>query len=253
MAMQSLVLPAFAQDQPQATQPNQAQSADPIVQAQWSALVDAASNAQKSQGANQSYDSSLLPPSPRSGGVDIIDESMKYHNSGMQPTGTSPSSQMGPRNNFNTYGMQNGMANGGMNAMGGMNGMNATNGMNAMGGMNNGMSNNFVMPAAGNPMQNQMLQNQMLQNQMLQNQMLQNQNQMLQNQLMQNQMIMNSGINNNMSNNGSGDGLNTQAIGALGAATMLGVFMQKGGVGGMLQDMGWDGSRHIRGSSIGGY
>lgn len=43
-----------------------------------------------------------------------------------------------------------------------------------------------------------------------------------------------------------------QTIGVLGAAAILGVFMQRGGIGGVLQDIGWDNRRHIRGPG-GGY
>jgi len=253
MSLQWLVAPAFADDASQGA--SSGQSADPIVQAQWSALVDAASNAQNgadsSSGAptnlngGAGYDSSLLVPPPATRGVDIISESMKYHNSAMQHFNSQGNGGMqygqvqNAQNNFNAYGMQNGMTSmsmNGMNSMNVMGGMNSMNGMNGM--MSNGMSNNFVMPAGGNPMHNQMMQSQMMGNGcMHQGHCCGHGN----------------GMNRGMMSNGSSDGLNTQAIGALGAATLMGVFMQKGGVGGILQDMGWDGSRHVRGSSIGGY
>lgn len=270
MSLQWLVLPAFADDVSQGAATGQ--SADPIVQAQWSALVDAASNAQNrtngSTGApanlngGASYNSSLLVPQPATRGVDIINESMKYHNSSsMQPFNSQMNggmlgnySQMqNGQNSFNSYGMQVGMSsmnsmnngiNGGMNSING--GMNAMGGINSMNGMmNKGMSNNFVMPAGGNPMQGQMMQSQMMGNGCM------HQGHCCHGNGMNN--AMNGMMNNGMMNNGSSDGLNTQAIGALGAATLMGVFMQKGGVGGILQDMGWDNNRHTRGSSIGGY
>lgn len=257
MSLQWLVAPAYADDVSQGG--SSGQSADPIVQAQWSALVDAASNAnngaESSSGApanltgGASYDSSLLVPPPATRGVDIINESMKYHNSSMQPfnnqgNGGMPGSYsqvQNNHNNFNAYGMQTGISSMSVN---GMNSMNAMGGMNSMNGMmNNGMSNNFVMPAGGNPMQNQMMQSQMM-----------GSGCMHQGHCCGHGNGMNRGMmNNGMMSNGSSDGLNTQAIGALGAATLMGVFMQKGGVGGILQDIGWDGSRHVRGSSIGGY
>ncbi len=48
-----------------------------------------------------------------------------------------------------------------------------------------------------------------------------------------------------------GGGLNTQAIGAIGAAALVGTFLQSGGVGGMLRSVGWDNKRHVRGAAIG--
>jgi hypothetical protein len=276
LSLQWLVTPAFAEDASQGVSPNQSQAADPIVQAQWSALVEAANNAQKGSSTgglsgSASYDSSLLVPQPpTSNGVDIINESMKYHNSAaMQPFNNQMNGGMlgnygqmqngAGQINFNAYGMQNGInsmnSSNGMNAMG-MNGMGMSGMNNGM--MNNGMSNNpmrgagnFVMPAGGNPMA--------MQGQMMngcptcihQSHCCGHGNGM--NSGMMNSGMMNNGMMNNGMSNGSQDGINTQALGVMGAATLMGVFMQKGGVGGILQDMNWDGSRHVRGSSIGGY
>lgn len=50
-----------------------------------------------------------------------------------------------------------------------------------------------------------------------------------------------------------GKGVSTQAIGAIGAAALLGTFITNGGVGGMMKSVGWNNTRHIRGASIGGY
>ncbi len=49
----------------------------------------------------------------------------------------------------------------------------------------------------------------------------------------------------------SGGGLNTQAIGAIGAAALVGTFLQSGGVGGMLRSAGWNNKRQVRGGAIG--
>lgn len=58
-------------------------------------------------------------------------------------------------------------------------------------------------------------------------------------------------------NSPGGTGLNTplnsRAIGAIGAAALVGTFLGNGGVGGMIKSVGWDNSRHTRGMSIGGY
>lgn len=48
-----------------------------------------------------------------------------------------------------------------------------------------------------------------------------------------------------------GKGVSTQAIGAIGAAALLGTFITNGGVGGMMKSVGWNNTRHIRGASIG--
>ena len=50
---------------------------------------------------------------------------------------------------------------------------------------------------------------------------------------------------------GGGGGMNTQAIGAVGAAALLGTFLTNGGVGGMMKSVGWDNSRHMRGAVAG--
>lgn len=60
---------------------------------------------------------------------------------------------------------------------------------------------------------------------------------------------MQSGVQNNV----LGTGLNTQQVGVMGAAALMGVYLQQGGLGGMLKSVGWDGKRHIMGQSIGGY
>ena len=61
----------------------------------------------------------------------------------------------------------------------------------------------------------------------------------------------------NSASNAGGTGLNTplntRAIGAIGAAALVGTFLGNGGVGGMIKSVGWDNSRHTRGMSIGGY
>ena len=44
-----------------------------------------------------------------------------------------------------------------------------------------------------------------------------------------------------------------KAVGVVGAAALLGVFVKSGGLKGVTQSMGIDNHRHIRGSSIGGY
>lgn len=44
-----------------------------------------------------------------------------------------------------------------------------------------------------------------------------------------------------------------KAIGVVGAAALMGMFVKNGGIGGLTRSMGWDNKRHIRGSSIGGY
>lgn len=63
--------------------------------------------------------------------------------------------------------------------------------------------------------------------------------------------------NANAGSNNGGTGLNTplnsRAIGAIGAAALVGTFLGNGGVGGMIKSVGWDNSRHTRGMSIGGY
>lgn len=48
-----------------------------------------------------------------------------------------------------------------------------------------------------------------------------------------------------------GSGINTQAVGAMGAAALLGTFLTNGGVGGMMKSVGWDNSRHMRGAVAG--
>lgn len=50
-------------------------------------------------------------------------------------------------------------------------------------------------------------------------------------------------------NNGQ---MNTQIIGAVGAAVMLGSFIQNGGIGGVMRSVGWDNRRRILGPG-GGY
>jgi hypothetical protein len=47
--------------------------------------------------------------------------------------------------------------------------------------------------------------------------------------------------------------ISSRAVGAIGAAVLMGSFLQNGGVGGMLRSVGWDNKRHIMGPSIGGY
>ncbi|MDZ4835858.1 MAG: hypothetical protein SGJ27_18930 [Candidatus Melainabacteria bacterium] len=60
---------------------------------------------------------------------------------------------------------------------------------------------------------------------------------------------------NGQSSNASANGgqISTRAIGAIGAAALVGTFLGNGGVGGMMKSTGWDNSRHTRGMSIGGY
>ncbi len=59
---------------------------------------------------------------------------------------------------------------------------------------------------------------------------------------------------NGLSGSGSGAGgqISTRAIGAIGAAALVGTFLGNGGVGGVMKSVGWDNSRHTRGMSIGG-
>lgn len=59
--------------------------------------------------------------------------------------------------------------------------------------------------------------------------------------------------NSTANNTGLNAPLNTRAIGAIGAAALVGTFLSNGGVGGMIKSVGWDNSRHTRGMSIGGY
>lgn len=54
-------------------------------------------------------------------------------------------------------------------------------------------------------------------------------------------------------NNADGGQISTRAIGAIGAAALMGTFLSNGGIGGMMKSVGLDNSRHIRGASIGGY
>lgn len=44
-----------------------------------------------------------------------------------------------------------------------------------------------------------------------------------------------------------------KAVGVMGAAALVGVFVKSGGLKGVTRSMGWDNRRRIRGSSIGGY
>lgn len=67
-----------------------------------------------------------------------------------------------------------------------------------------------------------------------------------------------SHISGNSGNGGDaaaigGGQISTRAIGAIGAAALVGTFLSNGGVGGMIKSVGWDNSRHTRGMSIGGY
>ena len=48
-------------------------------------------------------------------------------------------------------------------------------------------------------------------------------------------------------------GVDSKTIGIVGATALMGSFISNGGVGGMLKSVGWDNKRHIRGQSIGGY
>ncbi len=132
-------------------------------------------------------------------------------------------------------GMNNGMVgmNNGMSCNGMMN-----NGMNSMnGGMNTGMMQNGFSNDMSNGMQNGMPNG------------------------------MPNGMSNGMSNgmNNSGGGIvqsigncimsdpkmMQRAVGAAGAAALLGVFVGNGGVGGLMRSAGMDNTRHIRGSVVG--
>ncbi len=129
-------------------------------------------------------------------GVDILDESMKYHNNGCSNNFTTPNMMMNGNASYGQMMPQNGTMIGG----------------NQMATPCYSLNNcTVVMPGAAMP----------------------------------NQMQMQNGM--------SGNGLNTQAIGVMGAAALMGVYLQNGGLGGMLKSVGWDNKFHISGQSIGGY
>jgi len=130
-------------------------------------------------------------------GVDILDESLKYHN--IQPR---------------TYGMQmNGMQNGMQ-----MNGMqnNMQNGM--MGNNTSGQNFGACQHNTG---------------------------------CGGNHRNGNTAQNNSASTNSGGGQISTQAIGAIGAAALVGTFLSNGGIGGMLKSVGWNNTRQVRGAAIG--
>ncbi len=159
----------------------------------------------------------------------------------------SQNTQLGQTGMFNNAGATNGMNNGMMQngfsndmsngmSIGGTNynmsgmmnhGMNAMNGMN---GMNSGMNNGMLQNGFSNDMTNGMA----------------------------------NGMSNGMNNSSGGivqsigncimsdPKMMQRAVGAAGAAALLGVFVGNGGVGGLMRSAGMDNTRHIRGPG-GGY
>ncbi len=163
----------------------------------------------------------------------------------------SQNTQLGQPGMFNNGAQNNGMGNGINGGMAGING--GMTGMNnGMAGMNKGM--------AGTGINNNM-------NGMMNNGM-NGMNGGMNNGMMQNGFAndtsngMPNGMSNGMNNNGGGivqsigncimsdPKMMQRAVGAAGAAALLGVFVGNGGVGGLMRSAGMDNTRHIRGSVV---
>ncbi|MBX3076631.1 hypothetical protein KF707_10910 [Candidatus Obscuribacterales bacterium] len=130
----------------------------------------------------------FVPGTPGEPGVDILDESLKYHNMGVQNPALS--------SNFNQSPQANGFSGGNQNS--------------AAGNSNASLMSKPLFGSAG--------------------------------------LFQTAGAPP-VSTNGGGSGINSQAVGAIGAAALLGTFLTNGGVGGMIKSVGWDNSRHMRGAS----
>ncbi len=130
----------------------------------------------------------FVPGTPGEPGVDILDESLKYHNMGAQNPALS--------SNFNQSPQANGFSGGNQNS--------------AAGNSNASLMSKPLFGSAG--------------------------------------LFQTAGAPP-ASTNGGGSGINSQAVGAIGAAALLGTFLTNGGVGGMIKSVGWDNSRHMRGAS----
>lgn len=130
----------------------------------------------------------FVPGTPGEPGVDILDESLKYHNMGAQNPALS--------SNFNQSPQANGFSGGNQNS--------------AAGNSNANLMSKPLFGSAG--------------------------------------LFQTAGAPP-ASTNGGGSGINSQAVGAIGAAALLGTFLTNGGVGGMIKSVGWDNSRHMRGAS----
>lgn len=130
----------------------------------------------------------FVPGTPGEPGVDILDESLKYHNMGAQNPALS--------SNFNQSPQANGFSGGNQNT--------------AAGNSNASLMSKPLFGSAG--------------------------------------LFQTAGAPP-VSTNGGGSGINSQAVGAIGAAALLGTFLSNGGVGGMIKSVGWDNSRHMRGAS----
>lgn len=155
------------------------------------------------------------PPPPEitqanTGGVDILDESLKFHAqvNTFNPPNLQPQLQCG----YNNNGMQSQQN-------------------NSMPGYHN---NGGAFNSAGMHQYAGMCQHPM----MYGNATMYNGNHMMQ----CNGMHCHESMKSN-----SGGQLNTQMVGAVGAAVLLGSFMNNGGIGGMMRSVGWDNRRHIRG------
>jgi hypothetical protein len=135
-----------------------------------------------------------VPGTPGEPGVDILDESLKYHNMGAQNPGLHSA--------FNQPRQSNGFSGSDQNS-------NSGNQNFAAGNSNASLMSKPLFGSAG---------------------------------------LFQTGGAAPSSTNGAG-GLNTQTVGAIGAAALLGTFLNNGGVGGMIKSVGWDNSRHMRGAS----
>lgn len=158
-------------------------------------------------------------------GVDILDESLKYQAASNRSGSFMPVNQNGNMMQANQFGaMCGGQASGVFNGNGCYSMQNQMSNMSGAGTAFNGnanMANGYGSCGSG---------------------------------MMNNMGNMNGMMMNNMNGGNNGlFGLNSRQVGAIGAAAMMGVFLQSGGLGGILRSMNWDPHFHTRGQSIGGY
>ncbi len=224
----------FAQESSGASWENLAkQELAPATTAQQAAVQESSQTQESSQLASTT--TTEAEATQRAPAVDILDESLKFHNN----MGTA-SMPMGAG--------LNGAITDNTNQMGAF----------AAGNMMNGANANLVM-------QQNMMQQNMMQQSMMQQGAYQNMMPMMQ-QGMNGQTVMyppsvpcTINVFQTPVQQQQPDlaqsllGVDSKTVGVVGATALMGAFMQSGGVGGALRSAGWDNHRHIRGQSIGGY
>lgn len=166
------------------------------------------------------------------GSVDIVDESLKIQQNVAPQLGAGYGNQQLGMNNGMLQGsaQMNQMTMGQANQMAQMQLRMQAQGMGMGNGMNIGMNNGYGMSPMMQPQMNGFgMQNMMHQHPG--NCMNCYREQMAQQQHDEGQALK-------------------RTVGALGAAAVMGVFLQNGGIGGALRSMGWDNTRHIRGPAV---